>query len=85
MVPSFVTEAVKVTLVPEQMVVVAAVIVIVGVTDALTVIAISLEVAVAVVTQLALEVSKQVTLSLFAKVLLVKLAPVPTLLPFTFH
>ena len=87
MVPPFVGVAVKVTLVPEQIVVPGlAEIDTEGVTAAFTTIVIVLEVAVGVERQPALDVITQLTWSLFANALLEYVeAFVPTFVPFNFH
>jgi hypothetical protein len=81
--------AVKVTLVPAQMMLSASLelMVMVGVTKALTVLVIPVEVAVVGLAQVAFEVNTQVTTSLFARVVVVKVAAVAvlTLLPLIFH
>lgn len=84
--PPFVIVLLKVTLWPGQIVVVEAVIAIVGVTAAVTVMVTALDVAVVGLAQGALDVSTQVTTSPLARVILVYVAElVPTLLPFNFH
>jgi hypothetical protein len=81
--------AVKVTLVPAQMVLSASLelMVMVGVTKVLTVFVIPVEVAVVGLAQVAFEVNTQVTTSLLARVVVVKVAAVAvlTLLPLIFH
>lgn len=78
--------AVKVTFVPAQIVVAgdAAILRLAG-RFGLTITVIALETAGLPVGQVALEVSAQVTTSRFDKVVLVKIAPVATGLPFTYH
>ena len=71
MVPPFVGVAVKLTLVPEQIVVADAVILTLAATLGLTTIVIALEVAGLPVTQLAFDVITQVTVFPFASVVLV--------------
>jgi hypothetical protein len=84
--PPFVGVAVKVTLVPEQILLEDAAIVITGVTCAVTVIAILLDKTEATEAQLALLVSKQLTTSPFTNAaLLYVLLFVPTFTPFSFH
>jgi hypothetical protein len=56
-----------------------------GVTDAVLFMVILPDVAVAEVTQAALEVITQLTTSVFARVALVKVAPVAVFVPFTLH
>lgn len=78
--------AVKVTLVPEQMVEAEAATAIEGVTVVLTVIATGVDVAVTGEAQLSVEVITQVTASPLANAALVYVVPpVPTLLPLSFH
>lgn len=77
--------AVKVTDVPEQIVVAVAAILTEAVTDGLTVIVIALDVAVAGVTQAPVGVMTHVTTLPLAKVLDVYVAPVPTTVVPTFH
>lgn len=78
--------AVKVTLEPGQIDVLLAVMLIVGVTLAFTVMTILFEVAAEAPEQVLLDVSSQLTISASANVELAKLAAlVPTLIPFTFH
>ena len=78
--------AVKVTLVPAQIVVAVAAILTDGFTDAVTVIVIALEVAVAGLAQASDDVITTVTTSPFTRVELWNVALlVPTLLPFSFH
>jgi hypothetical protein len=77
---------VKVTLVPEQMVVADAEMLTAGVTLGLTVILIELDVAEVGATHAALDVITQLTTSPFAKALLVYVELLlPTLPPFNFH
>jgi hypothetical protein len=76
---------VKVTEVPEQIVVADAAILNVGVTALLTAIVIEFDVAVGVDKQVAVEVITHVTISELFNVVLVKVEAVPTLTPLTFH
>jgi hypothetical protein len=85
-VPPFVGVAVKVTLVPEQIVVAVADMLTLAVTLLFTVIVIAFEVAGLPLTQLALEVIMQVMTSPLTRALLLYVELlVPTLLPFFFH
>jgi hypothetical protein len=85
-VPPLVGVAVKVTLVPEQIVVAEAAILTLAGKFGFTVIVTVLEVAGLPVAQVALDVSTQVTTSLFTNEPLLYVALFePTLLPFTFH
>lgn len=78
--------AVNVTLVPEQMVVNVAAILTDGITVDVTVIAIALDVAVGVVTQVSEVVNTTVITSPLTNVVLWNVAMfVPALTPFTFH
>ena len=80
-----VMEDVKETLCPTQTFVLAEAMLIVGVTNELTVTEMLLDVAVVGEAHVALLVSTQVTTLLLFKPADEKLAPVPALLPFTFH
>ena len=58
---------------------------IVGVVFVLIIAVIAFEVAVVVLAQAAFELKTAVTMSLFAKVVVVKVVPVAVFTPFTFH
>lgn len=78
--------AVNETGVPVHTVVLAVAILIVGVTTVLTVIVSAFDVTLLLVAQADDDVNTQVTISLLASVVIVKVALlVPALLPFTFH
>lgn len=77
--------AVNVTLVPEQILFADAATATDAVTGALTVIVMGVDVAVEGVAQVAVEVITQVMTSPLAKAALVKMLPVPTLVPLRFH
>ena len=78
--------AVKITLVPAQMVVAVALILTAGVTGAVTVIVMALDVAVGCVTQVSEVVMTTVITSLFTRTAFWYVALfVPTLPPFNFH
>ncbi len=72
--------------VPEQIVVELVLILTVGELAGVTVMVMAFELAMLVVAQVTFEVNTQLTTSLFARVVLPKLAEfVPTSIPFTFH
>ena len=78
--------AVKVAVPPAQIEVLVEVILTLGLTVGVTVTVMPVEVAVSGLAQLAFEVNTQVTTSLFAKVLEVKVAALlPAFAPLTFH
>ncbi len=84
--PPFDGKVVKLTIVPEQMVVDDAEILTEGATLLFTVMLIAFEFAVALVIHVAFEVNTQVTTSLFNNVDVLNVgAFVPALIPFTFH
>ena len=82
--PIFAAEALNIVLVPAQIAVVPEIESVVA-ADVLTVIAMLLEVTFGVATQFAFEVITQVTISLFAKLVVVNVAPVATGALFILH